>query len=1058
MFFISTALALLCGAVSAAPAGEAGVEFVGQFNVQNANVRISGAPTEESAALLSGSRTGSDFHVILSALPSDALVEIELGFAELANAQPGQRVFDVDINEKRALSSFDIAATAGGPNQAVIRRFTITPKRGFLDFHFIGSAGEASINYIRVRGRGFTRIVSVPVDTTTPSMQEDPDALPTNLPSLNPETAEVLQDEMSPTWPTGFPLGGIGTGKFEILPNGEFANLTISNSWDLPVGRVPGTFFAIGAKSQSGSGTGKLLRVRPAGVGGSGNYLNAKTFLSCVFKGIFPVAQWVFRDDKMPLEVTLEGWSSLVPQDVGDSSLPAAVLYVHLRNPRSYPVSAGVAFSWEDVNGRGGSRNKGDQFGYAGSAVFSDAATSSIQGVLIRSTASAEGRRGTFIGDYFIGTPVKRAVVTRQLYWDPRSAEIPWWRSFTNRMRLEKVGPVPSSIAPAASGMRTANRGPGAAVICATVNLAPKERRRIPFIVAWYAPKLTTIASANVPATTEQQDYSTTFGSSLGVASYVATNRIRLQAGTSEWQSMVLRSNLPLWLKSHVLNSLSTIVSNSVLLQGRRYSTLESPGEMGGMMGPLDHRLASQPFLTTMYPSLDRSELELYGKAQSESGHLPRYIGNIHGGWTGLDARLLGQDWSDPTAAWVMQAAAHFHARGEREFADTIRPALDKAVAYLEKSDTSGDHLPDTGCFFDNSSPSGADAAYKSMNHSAALRAAAGIYHALEDFASEKRISSAALATNQAATRLLSGYGSASATSSTFAAALAGDWCLRSHGSGAATSDGVATGVLTSLFAKHAQENKPVLPMEVTADNPVTRGIASFPGLLQAYLGAEAILLGAVDLGIEMFARAQEVSTRVQHSPWRQALTATVPEGTKPRLRSHMSSPAAWTVLPALSGAFLDVPTKTLYLDPKVPSSLPDHEITIPVFTSAFWGWLDYNADTSTGTLAVTKVFPAFANFEIARVAQRQDVNGALISERRLQPSFTLRDGELLRFEGWPARADGQLRAETPGLAAVDDTDTTETLSEDAESTSGNVLTQDASTTDTVTSETKYGP
>ena len=1017
---------------------------------------ISGAPTQEAASLLANCRTGTDFHVLLSGMPND-LLEIELGFAELLNAQPGQRVFDVDINDKRALNAFDIAATAGGPERALIRRFTITPKRGYLDFHFSATSGEASVSYIRVRGKAFVETVAATADSAAISANEEAESLPTNLPTFNRETGEVMQDETSPTWPTGFPLGGIGTGKFEILPNGEFANLTTNNSWDLPVGRVPGTFIAIGTKSSSANGIGKLLRVRPAGAS-SGSYQNAKTFLSCVFKGIFPVAQWAFKDDKIPVQVTLEGWSPLVPQNVGDSSLPAAVLYVHLHNTRSFPVSAGVAFSWEDINGRGGSRTRGDQFGYAGSAVFSDAATSSVQGVLIRSTAPSDGRRGTFVGDYFIGTPVKRAVVTRQLYWDPRTADIPWWRSFTNRMRLEKVGPAPSSVAPGSGTMR-GTRGPGAAVICATVNLAPKERRRIPFIVSWYVPKITTIQSGNLPSSTEQQDYATTFGSSLGVASYISKNRVRLQEGTTEWQSMVLRSNIPGWLKTHVLNSLSPIITDSILLQGGRYSTLESPGEMGGMMGALDHRLAAQPFLSAMYPSLDRSELELYAKAQSANGQIPRYVGNIHGGWTGLDPKLLGQNWADPTSAWVMQSAAQFTASGDKQFAETIRPALDKAMAYLEWSDTTGDKLPDGGSFFDDVSPGGSDSAFSAINYSSALGSAAKLYSGVGDTSSAEKSTQARAGISNAVAALLAPYASAGSgnTSSTFAALLAGDWAARAAGVAPSVDDAVASGVLNSLEQRHLKRFHPMLPMEVSADGSVVKGLTATAGLLQAYLGAEAIRLGAVDLGLGIFSRAEEIADRVQSSPWQQPLAATVPEGTKPRLRSHMSTPAAWSALGALSGAVLDIPSKTLFLDPKIPSEMSDHEITIPVFTPAFWAWLDYNSDDSTGTLAITKVFPGYESLEIERVVQRQTADGKMVGERRLTPAFAVKDGQLLRFAGWPNRQDGKITVENPDMKS-NDTATTSSLSEDADSSASAVLSKDTGTSDTVTSETKYGP
>ena len=54
-------------------------------------------------------------------------------------------------------------------------------------------------------------------------------------------------------WRSGMPLGGIGCGKFELLPAGWFARFTLNHNWDLPLWEEPfvpsrGTFFAISVR------------------------------------------------------------------------------------------------------------------------------------------------------------------------------------------------------------------------------------------------------------------------------------------------------------------------------------------------------------------------------------------------------------------------------------------------------------------------------------------------------------------------------------------------------------------------------------------------------------------------------------------------------------------------------------------------------------------------------------------------------------------------------------------------------------------------------------------
>src|SRR5690606_15603900 len=111
------------------------------------------------------------------------------------------------------------------------------------------------------------------------------------------------------TWNSGVPVGGIGTGKFELLPNGQFGNFTINNSWDLPVLRPQGTFVAIAAKVASRRGGARLLQVKPTNSRGEPIYKNHTTMTRGKYSGNFPFGQVEFDDDKFPLTPTVESWS-----------------------------------------------------------------------------------------------------------------------------------------------------------------------------------------------------------------------------------------------------------------------------------------------------------------------------------------------------------------------------------------------------------------------------------------------------------------------------------------------------------------------------------------------------------------------------------------------------------------------------------------------------------------------------------------------------------------------------------------------------------------------------
>ncbi|MEA3225390.1 MAG: malectin domain-containing carbohydrate-binding protein, partial [Planctomycetota bacterium] len=48
---------------------------------------------------------------------------IRLYFAEIAECEAGQRLFDVSLQGRRVLERFDIAKEAGGTNRPVVREF-----------------------------------------------------------------------------------------------------------------------------------------------------------------------------------------------------------------------------------------------------------------------------------------------------------------------------------------------------------------------------------------------------------------------------------------------------------------------------------------------------------------------------------------------------------------------------------------------------------------------------------------------------------------------------------------------------------------------------------------------------------------------------------------------------------------------------------------------------------------------------------------------------------------------------------------------------------------------
>ena len=108
---------------------------------------IGGATNQE---LFQHERFGKDFSYTLPVLPGK--YQVRLKFVETAVKNKGERVFDVLINGKKALTGFDILQEAGGPDKALEKTFRdVAPDaQGQITLRFIASAGDAKVCAIEI--------------------------------------------------------------------------------------------------------------------------------------------------------------------------------------------------------------------------------------------------------------------------------------------------------------------------------------------------------------------------------------------------------------------------------------------------------------------------------------------------------------------------------------------------------------------------------------------------------------------------------------------------------------------------------------------------------------------------------------------------------------------------------------------------------------------------------------------------------------------------------------------------------------------------------------------
>src|SRR4029077_17784823 len=97
----------------------------GSTSTVTATINTSGVTNPAPAAVYQNERWGV-FTYTIPSLVAGHVYTVRLHFAEIAFTSAGARLFSVAINGSTALSNFDIFATAGGANKALVEQFTST--------------------------------------------------------------------------------------------------------------------------------------------------------------------------------------------------------------------------------------------------------------------------------------------------------------------------------------------------------------------------------------------------------------------------------------------------------------------------------------------------------------------------------------------------------------------------------------------------------------------------------------------------------------------------------------------------------------------------------------------------------------------------------------------------------------------------------------------------------------------------------------------------------------------------------------------------------------------
>ncbi len=269
-----------------------------------------------------------------------------------------------------------------------------------------------------------------------------------------------------------FPIGGIGAGMFCLEGTGAISHVSVRNRMEFF--NEPSLYAAVCVTGEPNTARvleGPIPDWKFFGRGNSGNGSPGTTygfprFREAAFLARFPFATIDLKDDALPLDVTITGWSPFTPGDADNSSLPVGALEYTFTNTSKDAVDAVFSFNTKNFMQAGGAQQHGIAEFPNGFQLWNDA-------------NPKDG--GTFA--VFVDTDdvVVDHCWFKGGWWDPLTLA---WRNVSEAILMDNP---PQEGSP-----------PGASLFV-PFSLAPGKSRTIRLMAAWYAGN-TNLRVGNSPA------------------------------------------------------------------------------------------------------------------------------------------------------------------------------------------------------------------------------------------------------------------------------------------------------------------------------------------------------------------------------------------------------------------------------------------------------------------------------------------------------------------------------------------------------------------------------
>ncbi len=530
----------------------------------------------------------------------------------------------------------------------------------------------------------FTKVVSISFCLLLlKSAYSEMRLFPSNLPKdvwtsfkaadIEPTVTGIIYTNTSNLW-SGMPLGGLGTGSITIENDGTLGYSTLfSHVWGHDAGSDGSPAWRDITWANGENGLVEKYVSDPSrgkiGLPFLSLTMQGKTWALSTKRipGVFSakhIEYWghypfvcLEYETGAPVNIGVELWSPFIPGDKDNSSIPAAVIEVNLRNNTNKPKCGSVTM------------------GFPGPSERETAGLTPSRKSIQSTTSPFHGLRVDF------GKELSYALVTSNTGSSPPTSTCETSTCSWNVPHYQ-LPPYPLKDKASETGSS----------LTIPFFLEPKIDKTIYFILSWYTQKwYSDFPYDGFPDRSYVNRYTEQFPDVTSVTEYLVHNQFKLKQRVREWQSVIYREScLPDWLHDGLINSLHLITKCAFWASSRSeglswsapegvFSLVESTVADGQQSCIPCDWYGNLP-IVYFFPDLARSTLKAYRQLCRNDGAVPFTLGR------GLDL-LNDQQWDRQRTlngcCFADLVDRLWRTTGDLSVLEEFYPAVKKSILYM---------------------------------------------------------------------------------------------------------------------------------------------------------------------------------------------------------------------------------------------------------------------------------------------------------------------------------------------------------------------------------------